>query len=148
MTKSVEVSDFAMEIDKILRKVEVGANERTVGVITKGVRRSASAWRRNAKDLRWDEGDHTYKKHGKVYTTGKYVRSIKSHMVDKSPEHPMGESGTPSMPGLGHLLEDGHVIPGGGFVRGQPHIRPAAKEAFDYTIDLMEREIGKVLDDV
>ena len=52
------------------------------------------------------------------------------------------------MPGLGHLLEDGHSIPGGGFVRGHPHIRPAAKEAFDYTIDLMEREIGKVLDDV
>lgn len=148
MTKSVEVSDFAMELDKILRKVEVGANKRTVGVITKGVRKSATLWRKKARDLRWAEGDHTYKKHGKVYTTGKYVRSIKSHMVDKSPEHPVGESGTPSMPGLGHLLEDGHSIPGGGFVRGHPHIRPAAKEAFDYTIDLMEREIGEVLDDV
>lgn len=148
MTKAVDASDFALELDRILKKVEVGANKRTVGVITKGVRKSASLWRAKAKALNWAEGDHTYRKRGKTYTTGKYVRSIKSHMVDKTPEHPVGESGTPSMPGLGHLLEDGHAIPGGGSVRGRPHIRPAAQEAFDYTVSLMEKEIGEALDDV
>lgn len=148
MTRSVDVSDFSMDLNRILRKIEVGANKRTVGVITKGVRRSASLWRAKAKALNWSEGDHTYRKHGKTYTTGMYVRSIKSHMVDKTPEHPAGEAGTPSIPGLGHLLEGGHNIPGGGQVRGRPHIMPAAQEAFDYTMDLMEREIGEVLDDL
>ena len=148
MTKAVEIRDFSMEMDKILSKVGVGANERTVGVITKGVRKSAALWRSNARKYPWTEGDHTYKKHGRTYTTGQYIRSIKSHMTDKSPEHPSGEAGTPSMPGLGHLLEDGHAIPGGGFVRARPHIRPAAKEAFEYTMALMEKEIGEALDDV
>lgn len=35
-------------------------------------------------------------------------------------------------PGLPHLLEKGHAKIGGGHTKAQPHVKPAAKLAFDY----------------
>ena len=42
---------------------------------------------------------------------------------------------------LTHLLENGHAKVGGGFVSGQPHIKPAADKAEKKVIEELEKAI-------
>lgn len=50
--------------------------------------------------------------YGKVYKTGKYARSIHHHLMSSGGPVTEGEIGSPSLPGLAHLLEKGHGGPG------------------------------------
>lgn len=145
---SMEVDEFAMTLEKMVKRLGDGINGGLPDVVQAGVRRAAKNWRRNAKDSGWSKGDHTYRKHGKTYTTGKYVESIRSHMISRDPKRPYGEVGVPRMPGLAHLLEDGHVRIGGGRVRAFPHVKPAADEAFSTVGDMLDSMIDEVFDDV
>lgn len=149
MTRPVEEDDFALAVEKILSRVRVGADEIMPKVVSKGVKRSALLWRKKAAEL-WPSGSkgHTYRKGGKTYHTGKYSRSIRSHMIQKDGTRPSGEAGVPKMPGLAHLLEDGHARIGGGRTRAFPHVRDAAEEAFDYTTKLADDEVDRMLNEI
>jgi len=147
MTKSIDADEFKLEIEKILNRVNTGAGNQARNAVAKGVKKSASFWRSNASE-HWKARHHTYRKHGKVHETGKYVKSIRSHMTSNSAEHPSGEVGAPKMPGLPHLLEFGHAKVGGGRVKAIPHIASAAKKGFNYTIEQLELGIEMMLDDV
>lgn len=50
--------------------------------------------------------------YGKVYKTGKYANSIHHHLMSSGGPVTEGEIGSPSLPGLAHLLEKGHGGPG------------------------------------
>lgn len=147
MSREIESDRFAVTIEDILEKVGERATKRMPEVINAGTRRTATYWRRLAKKIWGEKTNKTYRKGGKVYKVGKYSRSIRSHMVDTSVEHPAGEVGAPNMPGLPHLLENGHNRVGGGRVRGIKHVDPAAKAGFKYTIELAEEMLGEVFDE-
>lgn len=60
--------------------------------------------------------------------TGRYARSWTKKQTDR----PRGKSGYivySRIPGLPHLLENGHAKVRGGRVEGRPHIAPAAEKA-------------------
>lgn len=149
MTKSMDGDEFALTLEKMLKDVGVKSTEVINDVVASGVRQSAKSWRKRAKRL-WPSGDggHTYVRGGKTYHTGKYSKSIRSHMLRKDGQTPVGEAGSPKMPGLAHLLEHGHAKVGGGSVKAFPHVKPAADEAFKYTLDLLDDKIGSVFDDI
>lgn len=78
--------------------------------------------------------------YGKTYKTGPYANSISHHMIQSGGRHPEGEIGSPSLPGLAHLLEKGHGGPGP--AGAHQHIADAAEEAFrDF-----ERQLDEAID--
>lgn len=134
---TIGADEFSRTMRDILGDIEDGMEDAAAKAVQYGVRRGAVAWRKKARDLGWKVGDHTYKKHGEVITTGKYVRSIRSHMIVKDGQRPTGEVGSPKMPGLPHLLEFGHAKVGGGRVPAYPHVHDASEVAFDETLSKM-----------
>lgn len=159
---TVDCDDFAMSMQKLLERFNSNVKDLTPEAVEHALQTGEDAWKRNAKSVLshsysrggWGKvrggasGVTRYKRgkrkgqiksiawYGVTYKTGKYARSIRHHLLSSGQMVTEGEIGSPSMPGLAHLLEKGH---GGPFPAGShEHIAPAYDEAeadLEYGID-------------
>lgn len=169
---TIEADAFGRTLSQLLGRVETGVSSRTPQAVEKALEKGEKAWKKNAKAVLsvsysrggWgkirggNSGITRYKGgkkkgqikainwYGKVYKTGRYANSIRHHMLRGGSE-PEGETGSPTMPGLAHLLEKGHSSIGGGSVPAYEHIAPAADEAFDDFESLLDKAVEEAIND-
>ncbi len=166
---SIEADDFGRTIEQILGNVSKGVSARLPQAVDKALEKGEEAWRRNANSVLsgsysrggWGKLNKSRTEvfksgprkgkiksgwYGKVYKTGRYAKSIR-HRMDGGGMTPEGEIGSPTMPGLAHLLEKGHASIGGGFVAGREHIATAAEEAFSDFDKLVDEVVEEALND-
>ena len=110
--KKIKIDDLEDTVSKILDEY-AGEVDGAVEEITRAAAKAGAAEiRENAKNTFEGTGKYakswTYKvERGRLYTTGVIYSN---------------------MPGLPHLLENGHAKRGGGTVKGRPHIKPVEEK--------------------
>ena len=143
---TVDEDQFGAALDKILKDINGAVREGAPEAVEEGLKFGQKEWKALAPvsgggDKRG--GKQGGKRSGK--RGGKYKKSIRYHMNKKDADRTSGEIGSPSLPGLPHLLEKGHAKMGGGRVPGREHIAPAAELAFYATEVAMEKMVERVL---
>lgn len=132
----------------VSRSLEVGEREwkkNARGVLSSSYSRGGWGKRRNAGLTKSGRKSRKVVWYGKTYRTGKYASSISHQMISSGGLTPEGEIGSPSMPGLAHLLEKGHGGPGP--AGAHVHIAPAYDVAAKLFESLVERTVEKAIND-
>lgn len=164
----VGADQFGATLSELIDNLGVGVTSRLPEAVDAALEVGEKAWKTNARSVLsssysrggWGKkkGEVLYKSgkrkgqvkstqwFGKTIKTGKYARSIRHHMLSQGGNMTEGEIGSPSMPGLAHLLEHGHALVGGGSARAFVHIEPAADEAFDQFGKLLEEAIEEAIE--
>lgn len=167
---AISADRFATTMEELLSRLGDGVKSHAPEAVEKALRHGQMAWKKNAKAVLsssysrggWGRARSTAKRfksgahkgqvksgwYGKTYKTGKYANSINHHILTSFGELTEGEIGSPSMPGLAHLLEKGHASIGGGFVAGREHIAPAADDTFDKFESFIEQAIQEAINEV
>ena len=165
---TVEADAFGRTLEQLLGRVGTNVTRSMAPAVENALGRGQKAWKLNARRVlsksysrggwgkvrsgavRYKSGYHKGQVksgwYGKVYQTGKYARSIRHQMLSGG-ETPEGEIGSPTVPGLAHLLEKGHALVGGGSARAFVHIAPAAEEAFADFEKLADHAVERAIHD-
>ena len=143
-SKKITEDQFFISIKDILDEIEAAGTEAALEAVYAGLKVGVREWRRDADE---SIGKHEYRRSGEVITSGKYMRSIRSHMLSTDSAHPLGEIGSKKLAGLSHLLEKGHGRVGGGRVEPVLHIaKEVVPAAFDAAVAAANQTIANVLD--
>ena len=126
--RSIKEDRFGVSIEEMLNGIAISIEDGLPEAVHKAAQVGAQSWRDNAR-AKFKDGT-IYRKGGKTYKIGLYAKSIRSHMLSRDKHTATSEVGVPKMPGLAHLLEDGHVRIGGGTVPGIPHVIYARQDAY------------------
>lgn len=153
---TIEADDFGRTLTELLGRVETGVQRNVEEPIEHALQVGQRSWKTYARAVlsksysrggwgkkktvrtksgRISKATHWY---GKTIRTGKYARSIRHQLTSKGAVTE-GEVGSPTMPGLAHLLEKGH-----GYYPAAPHVHiaPASDEAFRDA----ERGLGRAVE--
>lgn len=147
---TVDEDQFGAALDKILKDINGAVRQGAPEAVEEGLKVGQKEWKALAPVSGGGKkrgGKRGGKQGGKRSEKrgGKYKKSIRHHMNKKDADRTSGEIGSPSLPGLPHLLEKGHAKMGGGRVPGREHIAPAAELAFYATEVAMENMVERVL---
>ena len=140
----VDADAFGRTIEQLLGRLETNLETFLPETVERTLAVGEQAWRDNANGQfsgTYVIGGFGDPKYGKVVTIGKYAKSIRHRMMKRGGHEFEGEIGSPSLPGLPHLLEKGHARVGGGYVAGRKHIEPAADSAFDRFEEFLDEAI-------
>lgn len=160
---------FSSTIDDLLKRLDGNVRDNVPEAVEEALKTGQEAWKRNATSVlsasysrggwgRKRAGAKVYKSgprkgkvkegwYGKTYRTGKYARSIRHQMLSEGRDEIAGEIGSPTLPGLAHLLEKGHAMVGGGKTKAYEHIAPAYDEAADEFTRLADSAIERAIND-
>ena len=140
----IDADDFGRTIEQLLGRLETNIETFLPETVERSLAVGEEAWRKNAKGQfsgKYVVGGYGDPRYGRVIKAGKYARSIRHRMRKRGGHEFEGEIGSPSLPGLPHLLEKGHARIGGGYVAGRKHIEPAANEAFGKFEEFLDEAI-------
>ena len=160
---------FSSTIEELLARLDGNVRDNVPEALEESLETGQEAWKRNANSVlsgsysrggwgRLKGGGTTYKSgprkgkvkegwYGRTIKTGKYARSIRHQMLPGGSEEIAGEIGSPTLPGLPHLLEKGHAMVGGGKTKAYVHIEPAYEEAADKFTSLADSAVERAIDD-
>ena len=123
MARRITIDQFASSIHDILEKYGDEINENMEAAVKAVSRKGAQAVKSAASS--------TF--NGKKYASGWTSRTETGRMSAQ------GTIYNRTVPGLPHLLENGHAMRGGGRVAGRPHIKPVEEKI----IQEFEQEVRK-----
>ena len=147
---TIEADAFGRTLEQLLGRVADGIRSRTPTAVQESLVIGQQQWQENARATftkPYVVGGWGKPGHGREVTPGKYADSIRQHLIQEGEDFVAGEVGSPSMPGLPHLLEKGHAKVGGGSVAGREHIAPAAEVAFEGFEDALSRAVEVSIDE-
>ena len=158
---TIEADEFGRTLEELFGRLQLGIQNNIEEPVEKALTVGEKAWKAYARAVLsksysrggWGKKRTVYTKsgrrsrathwYGKTIKTGKYARSIRHHLTSRG-MLTEGEVGSPTMPGLPHLLEKGH-----GYYPAAPHVHiaPAAEEAFRNVERDVERVVERAIHD-
>lgn len=163
---SVEADRFGATLTQLFARLENGVDRHVPEAVQESLKTGRKAWKKyarrvlstsysrggwgKARNVVYFKSGHRKGRiksadwYGTTYKTGPYAKSISYHMTSKSAKAPEGEIGSPSLPGLAHLLEKGH-----GYFPAAPHVHiaPAADETFEDFTRQVDKAVEEAIND-